>query len=996
MSEKTFTTEGHQPVLIEDWLPIRELGIESVRESAPIPGQFPKIKTLHVWWARAPLAAANGVVLTSLLPGWEDELLDRIEGLGEAFDRVRAGRPDLRDRGDSLEPAAWYREWVLWMCGVRGDAVAAKRLAQDAKTAGRPLKNNPFTWKPAFKAQPSIADLNVLHRLLIDRWGHLPRLVDPTAGGGSIPYTSLRYGLPTWANDLNPVAVGILDATLRASTVYGEDLVADLEKWGGVLVERLVQRLQPFFPSEGEGRSTNYVLANTVACPRTGGPVPLSPNWWLDKSGEKTAVRLEAIAKADGTPDHLQFHIEHGPDFAFDPDEGTVAQGSATSPWDGLIIDSDYIKKESQEGRSWPTLFAVRVAKPKVKGRGKVRWFRPPSEADMEAIQAASASLSELESSWEAADVLPREDFPPPIPKHDIRPYGFLRWRDFFTDRQLLVHGTFVEEWRQLKHEVLAALGEDRGGEVMTLLGVMQGKALDYNARLTTWEVGKMKVGHVFQRHDFALKWSFAEFEGASELWPWCLDQLLGAYSGIVELLEVHQEDGMYAIEKLAHRVPGSVNLSAGSATSMPHIADGSIECVNIDPPYYDNVQYAELADFFYVWEKRTFGTLHPERFADELTNKDDEAVANVARFLNAGKRKAELATFDYQQKMQAIFAEAHRILVDDGVMVVWFTHKKAEAWDTLAAAMIEAGFAIEASWPVSTQAEVSLHHAKKNSAKSTIMLVCRKRRDDEVGSETFFEDIEAELRQAARDAVAKFEAEVGVGGVDLQLATYGPTLSVLARHWPVLSSEPDESGRSRRLRPEEALSVAREEVARLRMGRLVGREATFDAATDFWLLAWDTFQAREFPYDEARKLALGVGYDIEDAIGEGLVKKKSGNVQLVSPSGRARRLRRKMDDSGQFDLAVDAVQHMLVTYRDDQLAAARTWLSDSGYGDEQRFTDLVQATVNAIPRVQTKKGLSLEEATLLEDAVVGLFGNEITLPESGQEQTTSEQLTLG
>ena len=988
----TFTTEGHKPVLIEDWLPIRELGIESVRERKA-PSALPPLSFLHVWWARAPLSAASGVTLAALLPVWNKHLLDEIDGLGDALERAQANRPDLRDQRRGMTDADWYRIWVLWISGIQGDTVAAQAAYDRAKESGVRIPN-PFTWPQAYKNQPSVSDLNVLHRLLINRWGRLPRIADPTAGGGALPYTALRYGLPTWANDLNPVAFGALDATLRAPSVYGEELVPDIKKWGQVLVDRLRDRLEPFFPSGDDGQVATFLFANTVACPRTGGSVPLSPNWWLEKKGGGIAARPEALTKADGSPDRLRFRIEFGPDFAFDPDDGTVARGDAISPWDGLVVDGDYIKAEAQEGRMWPTLYAVRVAKPKAGGRGVTYEYRPPTQVDLDGLSAAALELAKVEDAWAADDVLPTEAIPPGT---DSRPhqYGMPRWRDMFTDRQLLAHGAFIEEWRRLKDEVLESLGDDRGAEVMTLLAMMQAKATNFGSRLSGWQPSQGAVKNVFDRHDFAFKWTHGEIEGANGLWSWCLSQLVDAYGGVASLMQAASDGGLYADEALNHRVPGEVVLSSGSASSMPHIENASIECVNIDPPYYDNVQYAELSDFFYVWEKRTLGVLHPERFADELANKDDEAVANESRFKDAGRRRKELATFDYQQKMQAIFAECHRILVDDGVMVVWFTHKRAEAWDTLATAMMEAGFTIEASWPVATQPENSLHHAGKNSARSTIMLVCRKRQHVDQ-DDTFFEDIEVELREAARSAVDKFEREVGVGGVDLQLATYGPTLSVISRNWPVLSSEPDETGRSRRLRPEEALDVARQEVARLRMQRLVGKDATFDPGTDFWLMCWETFQAREFPYDEARKLALGVGHDVDEAIKAGLLKKKSGNVELVNPTTRGRALRRLVDDSGRFEQLADALHFMLVTYRDDKLAAARTWLSDSGYGSEQRFLDVVQAAVNAVPRVRTKKGLSLEEAVLLEDAVVALFGDEISLPVEAEEKVEAEQMTLG
>lgn len=988
-----FTTQGHTPVLIEDWLPIRELGIESVRERQAA-SALPPLSFLHVWWARTPLAAAAGVTLTALLPPWSDDLRDRIDGLADALERARSNRPDLHEHAEELTDADWYHTWILWLCGIHGDTVAAQAVYDQAKASGKRVPN-PFTWKQAYKNRPNPADLAVLHRLLNHRWDRLPRMLDPTAGGGSIPFAAQRYGIPSIANELNPVAASILDATLVAPAEYGTDLTDDLKKWGDVLTERCRQRLEDFFPSEKGEEVATFLFANTIACPRTGGPVPLAPNWWLDKSHDGTACKPEPVWNDDGSPSHLEFEVLHDPDAAgFDPDEGTVARGDGVSPWDGLVIDNSHIKSEAQAGRMWSTLYAVAARKPRSNGKGSYRYFRPPTSTDLNAIDAAEEHLNDLAPHWERNNVLPNEEFPPPIPKHDIRPYGFKYWRDFFTPRQLLVHGVFVEEWRRLLPELRSAVDDDlRAEQIMTLLAMMQNKATNYNAKLSAWHPTRGSMANVFDRHDFALKWTFGEFEGARQLFPWCLSQLVDSYGGMARLMEPAEPSGTLSEVELDHRVPGKGEVSASSASDLRWLEDGVVEFVNIDPPYYDNVMYAELADFFYVWEKRTLGQLRPERFADELTNKDDEAVANIARFADAGKRRRELAAFDYRQKMQAIFEECHRVLADDGVMVVWFTHKETEAWDTLGMAMMEAGFTIEASWPVATQSETSLHHAKKNSAKSTVMLVCRKRWASSEG--VFFDDIEGEVRQAAREAVAKFEADVGVGGVDLLLATYGPTLSVISGRWPVLSSEAGPDGRARRLKPEEALDVARQEVARLRMRRLVGRDARFDPETDFWLLAWETFRAREFPYDDARRLALGVGLDVDDAIDHGLLARKSGSVVLVEPAKRARSLRRQLDEQGRLPTLVDALHHLLAVYEQDGLGAARSWLAAAGYADESEFVSAVQAALNAVPRVRTGEGLALEEAAQLESAVVALFGDEITLPADQPESPTAEQPRL-
>ena len=177
------------------------------------------------------------------------------------------------------------------------------------------------------------------------------------------------------------------------------------------------------------------------------------------------------------------------------------------------------------------------------------------------------------------------------------------------------------------------------------------------------------------------------------------------------------------------------IQILCGSADTLS-VAKGSVDCIVMDPPYYQNVMYAELSDFFYVWLKRTAGLLYPELFAQPLTNKDQEAVANPIRF--AGKKGAsKLAKLDYQDRMAAIFTRQRQLLKPDGIMTVMFTHKERDAWDALASGLMQARFTITASWPINTEAEGSLHIRAKSAARSTIFLVCRVRpdRDDQCGT---------------------------------------------------------------------------------------------------------------------------------------------------------------------------------------------------------------------------------------------------------------------
>jgi putative DNA methylase len=823
-------------VLIEDWLPIEELGIESRREAAPIPGQFPKLKTLHVWWARRPLVACAGVVLASLLPTWSQELADQF-----------ARHKELADEDE-------YKRWVLRLCGILGDPIAAKRRIAEADEKGVTLGAKAYGYRQAFKNSPSVADLALLHEVLLAAWGKIPTVLDPTAGGGSIPYQAVRFGLPTTAVDLNAVAAVILRAGVEIPARYATALFDDLQHWGQVLVGRLEERLAPFFKLPDASDNNSYLFARTVACPRTGKLVPLAPNLWLSKeAGKQAAVRL-LTHRSGRELDRPEFEILFGPDaVASDPDEGTIAGGDAVSPWDGLVIDGDFIKAEAQAGRMGSLVYAVAVRLPQPGGK-PMRTFRKPTEADLESIERAEAELARLLPGWLINNIVPVEEFPPPIPKHDIRPYGIRTWRDMFSTRQLLVHGTFVEEFRGLIPEVRAELQPERADAVLGMLGMMQGKALNWNAAMTSWDASRRKLRSFFDRHDFSFKWTFAEFEGAGELFPWCLAELTEAYKEIATLLLPADHAYAPGVEPL-WPVPGAVSVSRNNAGSLLAVESGSQTLVAIDPPYYDNVMYGELSDFFGVWEQLTIGKVWPDLIANGVADTVNEAVVNPVRFAAAGRRKKDLATADYQAKMQSIFAECQRVLRDDGVLSVMFTHKKATAWDTLGSALMEAGFTIETSWPVNTESEQSLHQAKLNSAASTIMLVCRKR-IQHGAQRRYFEDMEADVRAAARSAVERY-SRAGIAGVDLLLSTYGPALSVISSAWPVYSTEADEAGRSRLLRPEEALDAAREEVVKLQRKRLIGLDVDLDPLTDFVLLAWSMFQAASFPYDEARRLAL-------------------------------------------------------------------------------------------------------------------------------------------
>ncbi|RME83096.1 MAG: DUF1156 domain-containing protein, partial [Caldilineae bacterium] len=252
--------------LLADYLPIEQLGAESLRERGAS-SALPPLYFLHVWWARRPLTVSRAAVLASLLPAYEAI--------------ARGDDPALREAFPTREA---YHAWFLRLLGIFGDPAATRRRLEEAKRTGKHLGANPYGYPRAFTANPTPEMLATLRRLFRLAWGREDLTVlDPFAGGGSIPLEAIRFGLEALANELNPVAAVVLAATLDYPARYGPALAAEIRRWGQVWADRVRERLAPFFPKAKGENIFAYLWARTVACPRTGKPVPLSPNWWLSK-----------------------------------------------------------------------------------------------------------------------------------------------------------------------------------------------------------------------------------------------------------------------------------------------------------------------------------------------------------------------------------------------------------------------------------------------------------------------------------------------------------------------------------------------------------------------------------------------------------------------------------------------------------------------------------------------------------------------------------------
>ena len=567
-----------------------------------------------------------------------------------------------------------------------------------------------------------------------------------------------------------------------------------------------------------------YLWARTVTCPYCEGLVPLSPNWRVAPDG--TGISLEPChGEGLGSEGRVcSFEIVTS---TSEQSAGTEARGNGICPYTdcGRVIHGDEIKRQAQAGQMGDQLYAVvykeRVLTKTKTGRTREKWvrrYRAPRPEDDNAREV-EAKLAEKLPEWEAFDIVPSERFP--ADSNDDRPiqYGMPLWRDLFSPRQLLCHGVSVEVFREmLDADAAAGRLDDLQKSAYGYLALTLDKLLDRNSMQCTWDPTTNRIGHTFQRHDFAFKWSYAEMAplAAGVGFDWAIGQTAKCIGELVGLVRPKSGAGVGALfddvetepPDRAESAPPPVTITCKSGDNLDHIEDGAVDVVVMDPPYYDNVMYAELSDFFYVWLKCTAGHVFPELFRRQLTDKENEAVANPARFAGQPGARA-LAGRDYQQRMAAIFAECRRVLKSDGVMTLMFTHKATSAWDALTTGLIEAGFVITASWPVNTEAEGSLHIKGKAAANSTIFLVCRPResgRPRATGAAgkvrearptygddapaVYWEEVEPAVARAVRARVEEFQ-DAGITGVDLYLASFGPALEEFSRHWPLRRGTP-------------------------------------------------------------------------------------------------------------------------------------------------------------------------------------------------------------
>jgi putative DNA methylase len=1058
---------------IEAGFPCHQVGAETQRERGAS-SALPPLYYLHVWWARRPLTPSRAAILGSLLPAGTDpdwflrqlgiekvqalvngecwtltgRLLARIGTDSKGKERLPINNvilralkreQDRRNKNLKIIHALCEKDPVLsahpvivrWKKESQpfpnplpqiDDCLQVQRVTADPAHTNERIRfrksehiqyitENKFKWDNedlygygrAFVHHPNVA----LEPLTI---------LDPTAGGGSIPFEALRLGYRVIANEINPVATVILYATLKYPFCYGIDLLEFIKQWGKKLLQIQSNKIKALFPDGSplcdselhllekhlsmfpnlirnydKEEIMDYLYTRQVTCPHCGGEAPLLNTCWLSKTGDKWGVQvIPDRREREGRVRFETYRVKgsRGPR-GEDPNFATVSRGVGSCIHCRQAISSDEIKAqargESPHGRWRDRLYCVVGVRyqPRLDKEGnpqryvsgkrageikekKVRFFRPPNKKDLQALAEAQRLLLERWPEWERQGLIPMEKFPD---GNDMRPvlYGMNRWCDMFTPRQLLGHLTLVEELNRLKPQIIKELGPERGRAVVTYLQFMLDKGIDYNSKQTRWHYSRGVLVNTFGRHDFSVKWTFGEmiFSGPNSGAAWGLSQVVDAYQGLAELLApLHQAlQGKAPPLKILH----------GTAAHMA-VPDRSVDLVCIDPPYYNNVQYAELSDYFYVWQRRTLGDLYPELFRRRHTEKDDEAVANPVRDGSAAGANRE-----YQRLMSEIFTECRRVLKDQGIMTIMFTHKTLEAWEVLTRSLIENGWTITSSLPVESEAVQSLHQKNMAAAASSIFLTCRKReikRDrPAVWSGFGGEGVAAKVQQAVRRGLQEL-AILRLNPVDEMVAGYGRALHVLSENWPVLDGDAE-------VTPVQAMAeasavVAQYQIERITKERLKVENLGPEAAMALTL--YGIFGLHYFSFDQALNLSRSLAIKLEEQpAGYDPVGSKIG-VNAERPARSAQRQDPEEDGfhapllryRSRLRLALpeerspkrlenprtewDLLQGLIMAFREGDVPVARVYLERHAAGKQGIVLDLLSVWAGEMDRDELRK----------------------------------------
>jgi adenine-specific DNA methylase len=618
------------------------------------------------------------------------------------------------------------------------------------------------------------------HESLGGEPGTRPLVVDPFAGGGSIPLEALRVGADAFASDLNPVAVLLNKVVLEYIPQYGQRLADEVRKWGEWIKREAEKELAEFYPEGADAaKPIAYLWARTIQCegPGCGAEVPLIRSLWLAKKANRS-VALQIVPKPKAKRVDFQIiHKQHNgwvdqvnpkAKIANPKFDETVKRGSATCPCCGYTTPVARVReqlKKRRGGANDARLMCIVSTKENEQGR----FYRLPTDTDVKAVTRAEAEIvRRARLNSETLSLVPDEEISlNEIRRINVPIYGMTRWGDLFSARQTVALTTFVKLVHRVRLELEQNSSDTRFmAGVLTCLALAVSRQADYTTSLCSWHTTGEKVNHTFGRQAIPMFWDF------TEVFP--LSKKSGDFGGALEwVIRVCEENSHLNLSQ------GHTEQASATAHTLP---EDSANAVVTDPPYYDAVPYAYLSDFFYVWLRRMLWQTHSDTFQLNAVPKEAEIVVDRPHELSKSNKDVSF----YERELAKAFSEARRVLRPDGIGAIVFASKTTASWEAILQAVVDANWIITASWPIDTEMEARVAAQGQARLASSVHLLCRPRenpegspRTDEIGD---WRDVLQELPRRIHEWMPRL-AEEGIVGADAIFACLGPSLEIFSRY---------------------------------------------------------------------------------------------------------------------------------------------------------------------------------------------------------------------
>lgn len=884
---------------IEKSFPVKEVSEISAKEKNIRHGH---ISTLHIWWTRKPLSSSRATNYAALIPAPKNT---------EEWEKTR--------------------HFII-------------ELSKWENTLNRHIIE---------KAREDILKAN---------GGKSPRVLDPFSGGGSIPLEALRLGCEVHAVEYNPVANLILKCTLEYPQRYGKPkgiindgelfenqtinpLLEDVKKWGNWVLEEAKKEIGRFYPEDEDGSiPVGYYWMRTIPCqnPVCNAEIPLMVNWWLAKKNNKRVALYPYVEDKEVKFKIVGTSYEKMPE-DFDPSKGTISKAIAVCPACGGVVEAKTTRKLFQEGKAGERMVAVVLHKPGMTGKR----YRLATEKDVELFKEAEKYLEEkrqkLMEEW-GIDPVPDEIIYTPTGKEYktgevlynftlVNLYGMTKWGNLFNSRQKLALITFTEKVRIAYQKMLEdGYDEEYAKVVVSYLGLGVNRLADYNSSLTVWAVAGEFIAHTFGRQALPMVWDYFElnpWSSATGDWSSAMDWILNVLSHLSQIPPVENEGK-----------PIVPVVKQASATELPY-PDNYFDAVFTDPPYYDNVPYSVLSDFFYVWLKRSIGDVYPELFMTPLTPKSKETIAELPLLrgmnkLEALKKFSNLKTKKYFESMlKKAFQEIARVLKPEGIATIVYTHKSTSGWETLINSLLESGLVPTASWPIDTEMKARLRARESAALASSIYFVCRKMKRKEIG---WLNEVKEEIKN---HITKKLESlwEEGVSGADYFIAGIGSAIEIFGKYEKVMDYEGKE------ITAGELLEYVRKIVTDYAIKQILhnGIADELSPLTRFYILWRWAYGEAKVHFDDARKLAQSTGINLDREWNKGFIKKENEFIRVLGPQDR------KLDEIEEKEM-IDVLHKILLLWKEARKDEIREILKKTGYGTKEAFYKVAQAISETLP----------------------------------------------